>query len=205
MNKAKSFLVNEHPTYRFAELARIPETQLVMLVPLRVWDRAGEYINAFEAVSLAGRFGADPGDYEWEWLSDPEAVRWWRRNKEGVESLFGMSVGVRRKEMVELYGMVDVDESSPFWEEVIPEEAIGPMPTRARLIARDTRRPEEQVLKDLYREYFRSKGMLSHDARGQSTRRGTIREVERFQAALKALFERVANASLPSELNRSNR
>ncbi len=203
MNKAKPFLINENPNYRFPELARMPETQLVMLVPLRIWQRLGEYIGAYEAVSLAGRFGADPGDYEWEWIASPEAVRWWRRNQDGYESLFGMVVGVRRKDVVELYGMVDVDESSPFWIEVIPEEAANPLPVQAKLIARERRRREEDVLADLYRQYFREKGMLTSDSPGEpSTRRGTIREVERFQAALKALFERATKTALPSELNR---
>jgi hypothetical protein len=206
VNKAKPFLVNENPNYKFAELAKMPETQLVMLAPLRVWERLAEYINAFEAVSLAGRFGADPGDYEWEWLDNPEAVRWWRRNQEGYESLFGMVVGVRRRDMVELYGIVDVDDTSPFFADVIPDEAINPMPMRAKLIARERGRREEDVLAELYREYFRSKAMLTSDNPGEpSTRRGTIREVERFQAALKGLFERSTRATLPSEANRQPR
>lgn len=206
VNKAKPFLVNENPNYKFAELVKMPETQLVMLAPLRMWQRLAEYINTFEAVSLAGRFGADPGDYEWEWLDNPEAVRWWRRNQEGYESLFGMAVGVRRRDMVELYGIVDVDDSSPFFADVIPDEAINPMPMRAKLIARERNRREEDVLAELYREYFRSKGMLTSDHSGEaSTRRGTIREVERFQASLKGLFERSTKATLPSETDRQTR
>jgi len=206
VTKAKPFLVNENPNYRFAELARMPETQLVMLVPLRIWQRLPEYIAAYEAVSLAGRFGADPGDYEWEWIPNPEAVRWWRRNQDGYESLFGMCVGVRRKDVVELYGMVDVDENSPFWAEVIPEEAANPLPVQAKLIARERRRREEDVLAELYRQYFRERAMLTSDNPGEpSTRRGTIREVERFQAALKALFERASRTALPSELKTQTR
>lgn len=203
MNKTKPFLVNENPNYRFAELARIPETQLVMVIPARVWNRLPEYINAYEALSLAGRFGADPGDYEWEWLPSPEAVRWWRRNADGIESLFGMAAAVRRGEMVELYGMVDVDDSSPFWSEVIPEEAINGMPLQAKVMARERRRPEPEMLAELYREYFRGRGMLTSDNPGEPcTRKGTIREVERFQAALKGLFERSSKTALPSEMNR---
>lgn len=206
MNKTKPFLINENPNYRFAELARMPETQLVMLVPLRVWARLAEYINAYEAISLAGRFGADPGDYEWEWLPSPEAVRWWRRNADGIESLFGMAVSVRRGDAVELYGMVDVDDTSPFWSEVIPEEAANPLPIRAKVMARERRRPEEEMLGELYREYFRGRGMLTSDNPGEpSTRKGTIREVERFQAAIKALLERASKTALPSETNRRPR
>ena len=81
MTKIKSFLVNDSPNYRFAELVKMPETQLVMLAPVRLWQRLGEYINTYESISLAGRFGADPGDYEWEWLADPEAVRWFMEGR----------------------------------------------------------------------------------------------------------------------------
>ncbi len=203
MSKTKPFLVNENPNYRFAELSHMPETQLVMVVPLRLWQRLRDYIPAFEAVSLAGRFGADPGDYEWEVLDDPEAVRWWRRSPEGAESLFAMAVAVRRNDLVELYGMVDLDESSPFWAEVIPEEAVNELPARAKLLARESGRSEQAVLMGLYREYFKSRSMLTFLQPNQpACRRGTIREVERFRDVLKGVMERASRASLPSEVNR---
>ncbi len=195
------FLVNENPKYKFAELPKMQETQLVMLVPRRNWLRMAEYIQAFEAIHLAGRFGADPGDYEWEWVAKPEAVRWWRRALSGFESLFGMAIAIHRVEWVELYGIVEVDETSPFWSEVIPEEAANAMPPQARLIARQQNRPEKDVLMELYREYFKNKGMLTVMRSGQPfCRRGTVREVERFRDSLKALLERCSNAILPSEM-----
>lgn len=206
MNKTKPFLVNAAPEHRFAELANLPETQLVMLVPARLWARLPEHISAYEAVRLAGRFGANPGEYEWEWLADAGAVRWWRRNAEGRESLFGMVVGVPSGERVELYGMVDVDERSPFWPDVIPEEAAYAMPQQAKLLAREKQRPEAEVLAGLYRDYFRAKGMLTTDRPGMTcTRRGTIREVERFQAALLALLERAGRTAAPSPADRRPR
>lgn len=207
MNKAKPFLVNENPEYRFSELANMPEAQLVMLVPRRFWQRLAEYINTFEAVTLAGRFGADPGDYEWEWLTDPEGVRWWRRAKNGRESLFGMVVGLRKAENIEVYGMVSVDERSPFWAEVIPEEASNPMPAQAKLMARQGHyRSEQEALAELYRDYFRNRGMLTEDEPGQlAHRKGTIREVERFRDAFKQLIERAVRAALPSETGRLRR
>ena len=117
-----------------------------------------------------------------------------------------MVVAFRRAEVVELYGLVDVDEHSPFWPEVIPEEAANAMPLQAKIIAREKQRLEKDVLADLYREYFRQKGMLTTDQRGlPATRRGTIREVERFHAALKSLLERAHKASLPSETGRRQR
>ncbi len=201
MNKTKPFLVNEHLNYKFAALAKMPETQLVMLLQRRGWIRLGEYIPAYEAVNLAGRFGADPGDYEWEWLPDPEGVRWWRRDAAGRESLFGMAVAVHRQDLVELYGLVEVDETSPFWSDVIPEEAANGMPLQAKLVARQQNRPEKDVLFELYKEYFKSRGMLTLQPAGQpACRRGTVREVERFRDALKALIERASQTSLPSEV-----
>jgi hypothetical protein len=200
---ARPFLVNDHANYKFSELAKMPETQLVMLVPLPAWLRLHEYIPAYEDVSLAGRFGAEAGDFEWEWVSNPEAIRWWRRNSVGSESLFGMAVAVRREDKVELYGLVEVDEESPHWPEVIPEEAANAMPGQAKVIARRDDRPEQEVLFELYRDYFRSKGMLTQDEPGQpALRRGTIREVERFRDAIRALLDRSSRERLPMDSGR---
>jgi hypothetical protein len=194
------FLVNDHANYSFADLGQMPETQMVMLVPRRTWQRLAEYIANFESIALAGRFGAQPGDYEWEWVTSPEAVRWWRRASTGQESLFGMAVAVHRGELIELYGLVEVDENSPHWSEVIPEEAANGMPNQAKLISRNEGRAEQDVLFQLYREYFRKRGMLTLDTHGQpALRRGTIREVERFRDALRGLIERAGRVRLTSD------
>ncbi len=196
----KPFLVNDHGNYNFADLHKMPESQLVMLVPRRTWQRLPEYIATYEAINLAGRFGAEPGDYEWEYVANPEAVRWWRRASTGEESLYGMAVAVHRGDLVELYGLVEVDENSPHWPECIPEEAANAMPGQAKLTSRNDGRAEREVLYDLYREYFRKKGMLTLDTPGQlALRRGTIREVERFRDALRGLIERAGKVRLPSE------
>jgi hypothetical protein len=201
--KAKPFLVNEHATYRFAELAKLPDTQLVMLVPKKVFVRLPEFIAAYEAVSLAGRFGADPGDYEWEWISNPPSLRWWRRALNGFESLFGWVAVIARGEFVELYGMVEVDENSPFWRDVIPDEAALELPERAKIAARQTGQPEEQVLQEVYRGWFKNASMLTILQPGQpAVRKGSIREVERFRDALKALLERSIKTALPSEVGK---
>lgn len=197
----KPFLVNDQTNYVFADLPKMPETQLVLLLPLRAWRRLPEYIAHYEATTLAGRFGAEPGDYEWEWVANPEAVRWWRRASTGQEALFALAMGVPRKELVELYGLVEVDEDSPHWNEVIPEEAANAMPDQARLAARTQGRSEQDMLRGLYREYFRRKGMLTLDTPGQiALRRGTVREVERFRDALRGLIERSSKVRLPSEM-----
>ena len=196
----KPFLVNEQATYKFADLAKMPESQLVMLVPAQAWQRLPEYIDNYESIGLAGRFGAEPGDYEWEWVTDPEAVRWWRRASTGQESLFGLALAVHRGDNVELYGLVEVDENSPHWSEVIPEEAANSMPDRAKLAARAQGGSEQQILAGLYREYFRNRGMLTLDTPGQlALRRGTIREVERFRDAISGLLDRASKVQLPSE------
>ncbi len=190
-NKSKPFLVNDHPNHQFADLAQMPETQLVMLVPRDAWLRLRDYIENNEAVTLVGRFGAGPGSYEWEWIDDPEAVRWWRRDSSGAESLFGMAVAVHGDDEVELYGLVEVDEDSPHWAEVIPEEVANALPTQAKVRTRAQGVAERVALFDLYREYFRNKGMLTQDQPGEmALRRGTIREVERFRDALRSLLER---------------
>lgn len=197
----KPFLVSDNPNYRFPELAKMPETQLVMLLPQRNWSRLAEYIPAFEAVHLAGRFGADPGDYEWEFLADPIGLRWWRRALTGYESLCGLAVAVPRGQFVELYGLVEIDETSPFWTEVIPEEVSNAIPPQAKLVARQQNCPEAEALADLYREYYKHRGMLTTAIPGQpACRRGTVREVERFRDAIKALIERSTQSALPSEL-----
>jgi len=196
----RPFLVNDHGKYKFADLPQLPETQLVMLVPRRSWQRLPEYLANYESISLAGRFGAEPGDYEWEWVPNPEALRWWRRASTGQESLFGMALATHRADVVELYGLVEVDENSPHWADVIPEEAANGMPSQAKMAARSQGRPEREVLFSLYRDYFRKKGMLTQDVPGQMPlRRGTIREVERFRDAVRGLIERAEKVKLPSE------
>lgn len=197
----KPFLVNEPAGHKFADLGKMPETQLVMLVPASAWQRLPEYIANYESIGSAGRFGAEPGDYEWEWVTDPEAIRWWRRDVTGEASLFGLALAVYRKDNVELYGLVEVDENSPYWSEVIPEEAANSMPGQAKLAARAQGGSEQQALAGLYREYFRNKGMLTLDAPGElALRRGTIREVERFRDAISGLLDRASKVQLPSEI-----
>jgi hypothetical protein len=194
----KPFLVNDQPNHTFPSLKLMPETQLVMLVPHDAWRRLGQYIPAAEAVQLAGRFGATPGDYEWEWIADPQSVRWWRRAMNGFEHLWGMAVGMEVKEGVELYGLVEIDEKSPFWTEIIPEEAALELPVQAKNMARDGKRAEEAILTDLYRTYMKERGLLTQLRPGQAAcRRGTIREVELFRDALKALLRRAADPLRP--------
>ena len=190
----KPFLVNDQPAHVFASLKLMPETQLVMLVSADAWRRLAQYIPVAEAVQLAGRFGASPGDYEWEWISDPESIRWWRRAPEGTEHLWGMAVGLLVKEGVELYGMVEIDELSPFWTEIIPEEAGLELQVQAKWIARQGKQPEAAVLAEMYRKYFQERGLLTQMAPGQAACRcGTIREVERFRDAIKSLLKRAAD------------
>jgi hypothetical protein len=175
----------------------MPATQLVMLVDAQLWQRLPDYIESNEAIGLAGRFGASPGRFEWEWVESPPAIRWWRRAGAGEASLFGMALGVEYGNQVELYGLVEVDDQSPHWPEVIPEEAANAMPEQAKVVMRRSGRPEALVLADLYRDYFRAKGMLTLDPAhpGEpALRRGTIREVERFRNAVLALLERASQA-----------
>ena len=204
MANSTSFLVNEQPRHRFSKLREIPETQLTMLVPKPVWGRLHEYIQSYEAVTLAGRFGADPGDFEWEWVPEPVGLRWWRRAVDGSEHLFGVTAAVLASDGVELYGMVTVDEASVFWADVVSSAILSELNDRARLIAHDQHLGDDvPVLAQLRRDHYRKRGLLTFDEPGQpAIRCGTIREVERFQAALNGLLTRCQGSVLPSEARR---
>jgi hypothetical protein len=166
------------------------------VIPRRSWVRLAEYIPAYEAVNLAGRFGADPGDYEWEWLSDPEGIRWWRRDATGRESLFGMAVAVHRNDLVELYGLVEVDETSSFWADVIPEEGQRDAASGQTCLSQQNRperclvRPGPRVCRvaDAHLQQPGQPLWPRHCPRGRA-----------FHDALKALIERASHISLPSE------
>jgi len=204
MSTSRSFLVNEHPKHRFSRLREIPETQLTMLVPTSTWGRMPEYIQSFESVSLAGRFGADPGDFEWEWVDEPQGLRWWRRAVDGSEQLFAMAAVVPVSSGVELYGMVSVSEDSVFWADVVSSAILTELNDRARQLARDRHLADDTpTLAQLRRDHYRLRGLLTLDVAGEpAIRCGTIREVERFQNALRGLFERCTKAVLPSEARR---
>ncbi len=204
MAQTTSLLVNDRPQHRFTRLRDIPETQLTLLVNRRTWSRMREYIQAFEAVTLAGRFGADPGDFEWEWVSEPQGLRWWRRAVDGTEYLFGMVAAVPVGDDVELYGMVSVDEDSVFWPDVVSSAILSELNDRAHLIARDDHAASEAaVLAQLRRDHYRHRGLLTRDVPNEpAIRRGTVREVERLQTALHGLLSRCSTAVLPSEVSR---
>ncbi|MBL8093406.1 MAG: hypothetical protein JNL73_04500 [Anaerolineales bacterium] len=204
MAQPKSFIVSDNARHRFSRLRDIPETQLTLLVPHRVWGRLQEYVQSYEAVALAGRFGADPGDFEWEWVAEPEGLRWWRRATDGTEYLFGLAAAVHTAAGVELYGMVSVDEASVFWADVVSSAILPELNDRARLIAHDRHLDDDsQALAQLRREHYRARGLLTHDVPGElAIRCGTIREVERLQIALQGLLDRCAGATLPSEARR---
>jgi hypothetical protein len=190
------FLVNDHPGHRFSKLHENPEAQLVMLVPAQTWDRVRMHIQRYEAISLAGRFGANPGEYEWEWVNEPEGIRWWRRAGDGNEYLFGVVATIRRLQGVELYGMVTVDETSPFWGDVVAGVLIAELNDRARDMTEERYMTANQALRQLRREHYRTRDLLTIDRQDKTmVRRGTIREVERFQAAIKKLFDRSLSTS----------
>lgn len=196
-----TFIVNDQPTHVYTSLKLMPETQLLMLLPPAAWMRLAQYIPAVEAAELAGRFGASPGEYEWEWIAKPQSLRWWRRGVNGFEHLWGMAAGVPVKEGVELYGLVEIDETSPFWSEAIPDEVGLAMPMQARLIAREGHRSEEDLLAELYRNYFAKCGQLTQmQPGGPACRKGTVQEVEIFRDAIKGLLKRAAVPLRPDAL-----
>ena len=86
-------VINLAPQHKFKSLSKWPEAQLMLLMPRVLWNRARLYVPHFEAVNLAGRFGADPGDYEWEVISEPQGFKWWRRTISGDAAYCAAIVG----------------------------------------------------------------------------------------------------------------
>ena len=97
--------------------------------------------------------------------------------------------------------MVTVDENSPFWADVVAGVLIAELNDRARQMTEERYMTANQALRQLRREHYRSRDLLTVDRQDKTmVRRGTIREVEKFQAALKKLFDRVNSTTTLSPL-----
>jgi len=199
--KAKPFLVNEHATYRFAELAKLPDTQLVMLVPKKVFVRLPEFIAAYEAVSLAGRFGADPGDYEWEVLSDPQGFKWWRRTVGGdpayCAAILAPDVST---DPIEVFGMIDIASDTPWWFDAIDDMVRIEMRGDTLAHQRHISELQAQVIVSIRDEYGPRRLITAErDENGIAWRVGSPEEVEKLKDAFVGLVNRARTAILPEE------
>ncbi|MBI3362287.1 MAG: hypothetical protein HY023_14390 [Chloroflexi bacterium] len=196
-----SVVVNLTPQHQFSALHDWPETQLLLLVPRKIWARAQSYVPQFEDVKLAGRFGADPGDFEWEILPQPQGFKWWRRTTRGDASYFGVLITPNAEaDMLEAYGMLDIGSDSAWWFDAI--EDIGALYGRSDLIAKDEGVAVEDARLFVSLEEYRQRDMLTADLTDTEPawRIGNKAEVLKLKEAMIGLFERARTATLAQEV-----
>ena len=195
-------VINLAPQHKFRHLHKWPEAQLLLLMPRVLWNRTRIYVPHFEAVHLAGRFGADPGDYEWEVLSDPQGFKWWRRTIGGDAAYCAFVVAPDVSvDPVEVFGFVDIASDGPWWFDAIQD--MVPIETRGNVYARQHHISEHQgkVIVSIRDEYEPQKIVTtSKDENGIAWRVGTQEEVERLRDAFVGLVNRARTAALPDEV-----
>ncbi|HKZ70732.1 MAG TPA: hypothetical protein VJ020_11670 [Anaerolineales bacterium] len=194
-------VINLAPQHKFKSLSKWPEAQLMLLMPRVLWNRARLYVPHFEAVNLAGRFGADPGDYEWEVISEPQGFKWWRRTISGDAAYCAFIVAPDVSiDPVEVFGIIDIASDSPWWFEGIDDliriEMRGDTLARQRKITEH----EAKVIISLRDEYAPRKMITAaKDENGLAWRVGSPEEVEKLKETFVGLANRARTAVLPDE------
>ncbi len=199
----KRTVINLSPKHKFKWLAKFPEAQLLLAVPKAVWTRTRAYVPHYEAVNLAGRFGADPGDYEWEVFDNPQGLKWWRRTVGGDPAYYAAVLAPNTDlDTIELFGLIDIASDSPWWFDSIFD--MAKINKRAVTISRQKNLAIEkiEVLVSIEDEY-KPRNLLTtaKDENGIAWRVGDIDEVTLLQNALLGLFDRARSATLPGEVN----
>lgn len=194
-------VVNLAPQHKFKGLKEWPEAQLLLLMPRVLWNRTRLYVPHFEAVHLAGRFGADQGDFEWEVIPEPQGFKWWRRTVAGdpAYSAFIVAPDVTI-DPVEVFGMVDIASDTPWWFDAIDDMVRIDM--RGETYARQNAVSELQgrVFISLRDEYGPRKLVTTaKDENGVAWRVGAPEEVEKLKEAFVGLVNRARTATLPDE------
>lgn len=195
-------VINLAPQHKFKGLKDWPEAQLMLQMPRVLWNRTRQYVPHFEAISLAGRFGADQGDYEWELLSEPQGFKWWRRTVAGDAAYTAFIVAPDVSgDLVEVFGLIDIASDSPWWYDAI-DDAVR-IETRGDTFARQNNLTTEQgkVFVSI-RDEYRPRRLLTadRDENGVAWRVGSQEEVERLKEAFVGLVNRARTASLPDEV-----
>jgi hypothetical protein len=193
------FVLNLAPQHAFAALAQWPEAQLLLLVPQAIWQRARQYVPRFEAAALAGRFGANPGEYEWEVLEQPQGFKWLRRTPKGDAAYCSFAVtAAPAADPVEVYGLIDVGSDSPWWFDAI--EDMSPLLHQSDSVARSHGLDVESVRLEMSLDEYRRRELLTAEpGPGEPAWRiGDQAEVKRFRDALIGLLERARKANLGS-------
>lgn len=194
-------VINLAPQHKFKGLKDWPEAQLMLLVPRALWVRTRLYVPHFEAVHLAGRFGADPGDFEWEVLAEPQGFKWWRRTIGGDPAYCAFIVAPDpNSDLVEVFGMVDIASDTPWWFDGVDD--IVRIETRGETYARQNNLSDHQgkVVVSL-RDEYQPRGLVTapKDENGVAWRVGTAEEVEKLKVAFVGLVNRSRSATLPDE------
>ncbi|MBI5714270.1 MAG: hypothetical protein HZC38_12740 [Chloroflexi bacterium] len=189
------------PNHIYKTASQMPESQLQMIVPRVLWRRTRAYIPHFEAVHLAGRFGADPGDYEWELLDQPHGLKWWRRTNMG-DAAYCAAILVPDPNLdpVEAFGIIDIASDTPWWFDAVINEGLiqgrGEAFARERKISIDAGR----VLASIEEEYQpRELLTATPDQDGVAWRCGDLAEVTLLKEAIVGLINRANKATLPAE------
>lgn len=195
-------VINLAPQHKFKGLKDWPEAQLLLQMPRVLWNRTRQYVPHFEAVSLAGRFGADQGDYEWELISEPQGFKWWRRTVAGDAAYTAFIVAPDVSgDLVEIFGLIDIASDSPWWYDAI-DDAVR-IETRGETFARQNHLSTEQgKIFVSIRDEYRPRRLLTadRDENGVAWRVGSQEEVERLKEAFVGLVNRARTASLPDEV-----
>lgn len=194
-------VINLAPQHKFKGLAKWPEAQLLLLMPRVLWNRTRTYVPHFEAIHLAGRFGADPGDFEWEVLTEPQGFKWWRRTVGGDPAYCAFIVAPDvTTDPVEVFGMVDIASDTPWWFDAINDmtriEMRGDTYARQNHIGEH----EAKVYISLRDEYGPRKLVTTaKDENNIAWRVGAAEEVEKLKESFVNLVNRARTATLPEE------
>lgn len=194
-------VINLAPQHKFKGLKDWPEAQLLLLMPRVLWNRTRGYVPHFEAVHLAGRFGADPGDFEWEVIAEPQGFKWWRRTVGGDPAYCAFIVAPDISlDPVEVFGIVDIASNGPWWFDAIDDMVRIEM--RGETYARQNHLSEHQgkVYISLRDDYGPRRLVTApKDENGVGWRVGAPEEVEKFKESFVNLVNRARTATLPDE------
>ena len=189
------FVLNLAPQHNFTALGEWPEAQMLLLVPAQVWARARAYVPQYEDAALAGRFGANPGEYEWEMLEQPQGFKWLRRTAEGDPAYFGFVVtSDPAANPVEVYGLIDIGSDTIWWFD--GSDDISAILTQSESIVRLHGGELEAIRMQMSLNEYRRRGLLTAEpAEGEPAwRLGAEHEVRRFKDALVGLLDRAHKA-----------
>jgi hypothetical protein len=189
------FVLNLAPQHQFSALGDWPEAQLLMLVPQPIWAQAAAYVPQAEAVSLAGQYGANPGDFEWEVLEQPPGFKWLRRTIQGIAYYYGFAVTPNPSASpVEVYGMIDIGSDTEWWFDGADD--ISAILHQSESIVRLQGGDLEAIRFQMSLNEYRRRELLTAEPAGgePAWRLGAELEVRRFKDALIGLLERARKA-----------